>query len=296
MPRTYIAILIEAHIWPHNSGPDKYHSSFMIIQGSRPAKLEKADILEMTVQHLQWLHEQQKQLTQVTTSDTGETASLKLQQKKQTKTYQQSHIHTNKIHVKTKYERQEECDLPIPDRPCSAVRSAMYECEKNSKQMETKQGVQKLYYEGHSRPNFNAGFSECVRQAQDMFKHCDGVDPALCKTLLNHLASCLDSLENRNDVTSSSSNHQAADSTQNNVAEEIKMVSSASLSVLIEPPVGLTLLPMKLPNGDLAFVIPADVKNSVTQCLQNQTVQKCHAAPQVEEYKNLQEGVVWRPW
>jgi len=268
----------------------------MIIQGSRPAKLEKADILEMTVQHLQWLHEQQKQLTQVTTSDTGERASLKLQQKKQTKTYQQSHIHTNKIHIKTKYEHQEECDLPIQDRPFSAVPSAMYKCEKNSKQMGTKQGVQKRYYVGHSRPNFHAGFSECVRQAQDMLKHCDGVDPALCKTLLNHLASCLDSLENRNDVTSSSSNHQAADSTQNNVAEEIKMVSSASLSVLIEPPMGLTLLPMKLPNGDLAFVIPADVKKSVTHCLQNQTAQNCHAAPQVDEYKNLQEGMVWRPW
>jgi Hairy Orange. len=268
---------------------------FTIIQGSRPAKLEKADILEMTVQHLQWLHEQQKQLTQVTATDTGETASLKLQQKKQTKTYQQSHTHTNKIQVKTQYEHKEECDPLILDRPCLAVPSTTYKCQKKSGQMEIKQGVQRRYYEGHSRPNFHAGFSECVRQAQDMLQHFDGVEPALCKRLLNHLASCLDSLENSNNVTSSSSNHQAADSTQNNVAEEIKMVSSASLSVLIEPPMGLTLLPTKLPNGDLAFVIPADVKKSVTHCMQNQTAQNCHTAPQVEEYKNLQEGV-WRPW
>jgi hypothetical protein len=80
------------------------------------------------------------------------------------------------------------------------------------------------------------------------------------------------------------------------VAEEIKMVSSASLSVLIEPSVGLTLVPTKLPNGDLAFVIPADVKKSVTHCVQSQTAQNCHTAPQVEEYNNLQEGMVWRPW
>jgi hypothetical protein len=269
---------------------------FMVIQGSRPAKLEKADILEMTVQHLQRLHEQQKQQTQVTTSDTRDRASLKLQQKKQTKTHQQSHIPTNKIHVKTKYEHQEECDPLLLDTPSSAVPSTVYKCHKQSEEMETKQGVQKRYYEGHSSPNFRAGFSECVRQAQDMLKHFDGVDPALCRRLLNHLASCLDSLENRNDVTSSSSNHQVADSTQNNVAEETQMISSASLSVLIETPVGLTLLPTKLPNGDLAFVIPADIKKSVTHCLDSQTAQRCHTNPRVEEIKHLQEGVVWRPW
>jgi hypothetical protein len=172
----------------------------------------------------------------------------------------------------------------------------MYQCRKKSEQMKAKQGVQKQCYEGHSRPNFRAGFSECVRQAQDMLKNLDGVDPALCKSLLNNLASCLDSLENRNNVTSSSSNHQAADSTQNNVAEEIKMVSSASLSVLIKPPVGLTLVPTKLPNGDLAFVIPADVQKNVTHCVQNQTAQNCHTAPQFGEHNNLQEGMVWRPW
>jgi hypothetical protein len=268
----------------------------MVIQGSRPAKLEKADILEMTVQHLQWLHEQQKQLKQVTTLDSGERAPLKLQQKKQSKTYQQSHIRTNKIHVETKYEHREQCGLLIPDRPSSAVPGTVCKCQKQSEQMETKQDVQKRYYEGHSSTNFHAGFSECVRQAQDMLKHFDGVDPALCKRLLNHLASCLDSLENRNDVTSSSSNHQAADSTQSNVAEETQIISSASLSVLFETPVGLTLLPTKLPNGDLAFVIPADIKKSMTHCLNSKTAQNCHTNTEVEESKHLQEGMVWRPW
>jgi hypothetical protein len=267
----------------------------MAVQGSRPAKLEKADILEMTVQHLQRLHEQQKQQTQVTTSDTGDRTSLKVQQKKPTKTYQQPYLPTNKIQVKTKFEDQAVCDPVPPDRP-AAVPSTVYRSQKRSEQMETKQSVQKRYYEGHSSPNFRAGFTECVRQAQEMLKHSDGIDPALCKRLVNHLGSCLDSLENSNDVTSSSSNHQAADSTQNNVAEETQMISSASLSVLVQTPLGLTLLPTKLPNGDLAFVIPADIKKSVTHCLNNQAAQNCHTNPEAEESKHLQEGMVWRPW
>jgi hypothetical protein len=266
----------------------------------------------MTVQHLQRLHEQQKQQQQqclkeqVAALETGERASPKLQEKKQTKKWPESYTSTDKSQAKPEFDHQEKCNPFQQYRPSSTVPDTMYRFEKQSKQVtattvqrNVSSCVQKRYYEGSSSPKFRAGFSECAREAREILNHFEDVDPAVCQRLSNHLASCLDSLENRHDVTSTCSNRQAADSTQNTMAEEARLTSSSSPSLLIQTPTGLTLLPTKLPNGDLAFVIPADIKNSVTSCLKNESAQNTLSNSEiqcVEESKHLQEAVVWRPW
>lgn len=286
-----------------------FKTIFLVIQGSRPAKLEKADILEMTVQHLQQLHEQQRQQQQQclkqqeATLENGERASPKQQEKKPTETWTESYISTNRSQVKPKVEHQEKFNTFQLHRPSSTASDTVYRCQKQSEQTTTQRSVssclQKRYYESSSSPKFRAGFSECAREARKILNNFDDVDPAVRERLSNHLASCLDSLENVNDVTSSCSNHQAADSTQNTVAEDNRVPSSASPSVLIQMPTGLTLLPTKLPNGDLAFVIPAEIKKSVTSCLDSESARNSRPNSEiqcVDESKHLQEGVVWRPW
>ena len=98
---------------------------------------------------------------------------------------------------------------------------------------------------------------------------------AVRERLSKHLASRLDALEDTDDVTSSS--HQPADSTQNIVPETARVLSSASPPILIQTPSGFTLLPTKLTNDDLIFVIPADVTKSVTACLNGENFSKYHA-------------------
>ena len=138
-----------------------------MLQGSKPAKLEKADILEMTVQHIQELHK----------------------------------------------EKDSE----------PAVRSMQ------------------------RNPKFRAGFAECAREARELLRRLEGVDAAVSDRLSKHLASCLDTAP--------------------------------------EQPAVLTLLPTKLPNGDLAFVIPASIKTAVASCI------NIH-----HKEMNLSEDSVWRPW
>jgi hypothetical protein len=75
--------------------------------------------------------------------------------------------------------------------------------------------------------------------------------------------------------------------------EDARVLAS---SVLIQTPTGLALMPTKLPNGDLAFVIPAYIKSSLTACLKNENAQNHRLNYELGESKHLQEGVVWRPW
>jgi hypothetical protein len=267
----------------------------------------------MAVQHLQRLHEQQKQQQeqclkqQWAPSKIGDTASLKQQENKHTQEWLESYISTNKIQVKPNFEHMENCTSLKQHRSPSAVPDTVYMCQKQPKQTaatKTAQRsvsscMQKTSYEGSTSPKFLAGFKECSRQAREILNHFDDVDPAVSERLSNHLALCLDSLEDRNDVTSSCSNHQAADSTQNAVPGEVRVLSSASPSALIQTSTGFTLLPTKLPNGDLAFVIPAGIKKSVTSCLSNENARNYHAGcgiQCIEESSHLQEGEVWRPW
>jgi hypothetical protein len=265
---------------------------FLIIQGSRPAKLEKADILEMTVQHVQRLHEEQKQQKQQeATPETENGASPKLQEIKQTQTSQESSISSNKSRVKPKFEYEED-QRRLPSTVPNCCRK---HCEQaaTTTQRSVTSCVQKGYHEGSLSPKFRAGFRECAREAREALNHFDDIDPAVCERLSSHLASRLDSLENRNDVSSSSSSHEAADSTQNTMPEDARVLAS---SVLIQTPTGLALMPTKLPNGDLAFIIPAYIKSSLISCLNSETAQHCRLNYELGESKHLQEGVVWRPW
>ncbi|KAJ9589688.1 hypothetical protein L9F63_017094 [Diploptera punctata] len=136
-------------------------------EGSKPAKLEKADILELTVQHLQKLHKEKDS-----------------------------------------------------DHLLSSLQN---------------------------NPKFQAGFTECAREAHELLNRLDGVDPAVSDRLSKHLTSCLGTSPGR--------------------------------------PAVLTLLPTKLPNGDLAFVIPANLKNVVASSIN---------IPHKEV--DLREDTVWRPW
>lgn len=266
----------------------------------------------MAVQHLQRLHEQQKQqqeqcLKQEWAPSKIADTSLKQQEKKHTQECLESYTSTNKIQVKPNFEHVEDCSSLKRHRCSWAAPDTVYMCQKQSKQTATtkiaKRSVsscmQKTYYEGSTSPKFRAGFKACAREAREILNHSDDVDPAVSERLSNHLALCLNSPENKNDVTSSCSNHQAADSTQNTAPEEVRVLSSASPPALIQTPTGFTLLPTKLPNGDLAFVIPAGIKKSVTSCLSNECTRNYNAdcgIQCIEESKHLQEGEVWRPW
>jgi hypothetical protein len=160
--------------------------------------------------------------------------------------------------------------------------------------------MQKTYFEASTSRKFRAGFKECAREAREILDCFDDVDPAVCERLSNHLALCLDSLENGKDVRSRGSDLQAADSTQNTAPEAVLGPRPGSHSGLIPTPTGFTLLPTQLPNGDLAFVIPAEVKNRVTSCLsREECTGNYHADCEIQcidESKHLQEGDVWRPW
>jgi hypothetical protein len=276
---------------------------FLITQNSRPTKLEKADILEMAVQHLQRLHEQQTQQQeqclkqQWSLSKIGDTSSIKEQEEKHTQECLEPYIFPKKIQVTPNFEHLENYSSLKRHRSSPAAPDTVYMCQKQSKQTAQRSVpscIHETYYEGSTSPKFRAGFKACTREAQEILTHFDDVDPAISERLSNHLALCLDSLENKNDVSSSCSHHQAADSTQNTAPEEV-----ASPCSLIQTSTGFTLLPTKLPNGDLAFVIPAEITRSVTSCLNNEHTRNYTADCGIgcdEEQKHLQEGELWRPW
>jgi hypothetical protein len=277
---------------------------FLIIQGSRAAKLEKADILEMTVQHLQRLHDQQKRhheqrLKQVATKESGDKVSLTQHEKMQAQIWLKSCMTTNEGQVK--YE--EECDTPKQCESSSMVPGTMHRYQTESAQTTTtaiqkvSSCMQKIRYEDNACSKFRAGFSECAREAWQFLNHSEDVHIAVRERLSKHLTSRLDALEERDDVTSSS--HQPADSTQNIAPETARVISSASPPVLIQTPSGFTLLPTKLSNGDLIFVIPADVTKSVSACLNGESSSKYHENSEVhgtDGSTHAQDGVVWRPW
>jgi len=276
----------------------------LIIQGSRPAKLEKADILEMAVQHLQRLHEQQKRhqehrLKHVATKENGDITSQTQQEKRQAQMWLESCMTTNEGQVK----HEEECDAPKKCRTSPIVPDTMCRYQKVSAQTTTttiqnaSSCMHKICYEDISSSKFRAGFSECAREAWQFLNLSEDVHIGVRERLSKHLASRLGALEDRDDVTSSS--QQPADSTQNIVPETARVLSSASPPVLIQTPSGFTLLPTKLTNGDLIFVIPADVTKSVTACLNGASSSKYHANSEVhgaEGSTHAQDGAVWRPW
>ena len=257
----------------------------------------------MTVQHLQRLHEQQKRhqehrLKQVATKKSGDTASLTQQEKRQAQMWLESCMTTNESQVK-----HEECNASKQCEPSSVVPDTMHRYEKDSAQTTTtalqnvSSCMQKICYEYISSSKFRAGFSECAREAWQFLNHSEGVHIAVRERLSKHLASRLDALEDTDDVTSSS--HQPADSTQHTAPETARVLSSASPPVLIQTPSGFTLLPTKLANGDLIFVIPAQVTKSVSACLNGESSGKYHANSEVHGAvgsTNAHDGVVWRPW
>lgn len=263
--------------------------------------MEKADILEMAVQHLQRLHEQQKRhqerLKQVATKESEDTVSRTQQEIRQAQMWVESCMTTNEGEVK----HEEECDAPKQCKPSPIAPDTMHRYRKETPQTTAIQNVsscmQKICYEDISSWKFRAGFSECARESWQFLNHSEDVHIAVRERLSKHLASRLDALEDRDDVTSSS--HQPADSTQNIVPETARVLSSASPPVLIQTQSGFTVVPTKLANGDLVFVIPADVTRSVTTCLNGESSSKYHANSEIhgaERSTHAQDGVVWRPW
>jgi hypothetical protein len=255
------------------------------------------------VRHLQRLHEQQRRqqeecLKQVTTTECGDT-SLTQQERRQAQMWLASYITTNDSQVK-----HEECNSPKQCKASSTVPDTMYMCQHKPAQttMTSIQNVsscrQKSCYEDFTSSKFRAGFSECAREACQFLNHSEDVNIAVRERLSKHLACRLDALEDRDDVTSSS--HQPADSTQNITPETSRVLSSASSPVLIQTPSGFTLLPKKLANGDLIFVVPADVTKRVTASLHGESSSIYHGNSEVhgaaEENTHAQDGVVWRPW
>jgi hypothetical protein len=259
--------------------------------------LEKADILEMAVQHLQRLQQQQKQQQEQRlkqkwgSSETRATPALKQRERQHTEEWLEAYISTDTIQVKADFEHLEECSSLKQQRSSSAVSDTARIRQKQANETAATKGTRG---DGPASTKFRAGFKECAREAGEILGRFDDVDPAVRERLSTHLALRLESLGNQNDVTSSCSDIQAADSTQNAAP-----LPSASPSVLIQTSTGFTLLPTKLPNGDLAFVIPAEVKKRVASRLGSECTRNYHAncgLECIEESKREQDGDVWRPW
>lgn len=133
---------------------------------------------------------------------------------------------------------------------------------------------------GGASEKFKTGFAECVSEVNSELGRIENVDPQLKERLGSHLGSCLSEIR------------PSASSTPVSAAEEpMAVVSSSSPS---PPPTplfahkeGFTLVPTKLPNGDLAFVIPAEMQVLRQSGGTNKLVLKS----QIE----ISEPV-WRPW
>jgi hypothetical protein len=228
--------------------------------------------------------------------------SLKQREKQHTQECLESFISANKIQVKPSFEHVEKCSSLKQHTSSSTVTDTVHKGQIQPNQTASTKSAQrneslrmhKTYHEVSTNPKFRAGFEECARVAGEILNRFDGEDSTVSKRLLAHLALCLESLGNSNEVTSSSSDLRAG-STQT----AVRTLPSASPSVLVRTSAALTLVPTKLPNGDLAFVIPARIKNSVMSCLSDECTRDYHAncgVRCIEEGKHLQGGEVWRPW
>lgn len=225
--------------------------------------------------------------------------SLTQHEKMEAQMLLESRMTTNEGQVK----HEEECDASKPCEPSSMLPDTMHRHQTESSGTKTtpiqnpSSRSQKICYEDVSSSKFRAGFSECAREAWQFLDQSEAVHVAVRRRLSKHLSSRLDALEETDDVTSSSS--QPADSTQNIAPETARVRSSASPPILIQTPSGFTLLPTKLSNGDLVFVIPAKVTKSVTACLNGENSSKYHVNSEVQGTDgstHSQDGVVWRPW
>jgi Hairy Orange/Helix-loop-helix DNA-binding domain len=135
---------------------------------------------------------------------------------------------------------------------------------------------------GGASEKFKTGFAECVSEVHSGLGRIENVDPQLKERLGSHLGSCLSEIR------------PSAASTPVTVAAEepSAVVSSSSPS---PPPTplfahkeGFTLVPTKLPNGDLAFVIPAEMQVLRQSGGTNKLVLKSQIMENSEP--------LWRPW
>jgi hypothetical protein len=201
--------------------------------------------------------------------------------------------------VKADFEHLEECGSLRQLRSSSAVTDTVRMRQKQANETAATKSAHRTASccmlgtccGGSTCPKFRAGFKECERETRQILGQFDDVGPSVSERLSTHLTLRLESLGNQ----SSCSDLQVADSTHNTT----QTLPSASPSVLIQTSTGFTLLPTKLPNGDLAFVIPAQVKKSVASRSGNEYTRNFNANcghQCVEQGKRLQDGDVWRPW
>lgn len=100
---------------------------------------------------------------------------------------------------------------------------------------------------------FRAGFSECASEVGRF----PGLDPVVKRRLLQHLANCLNQ----------SSRHQEVPQVQVHIlpstqkASEQQVPSSNSIILSNGTGAGLQLVPTRLPNGDIALVLPTSTSH-----------------------------------
>lgn len=80
---------------------------------------------------------------------------------------------------------------------------------------------------------FRAGFTECAGEVGRF----PGLDPAVRRRLLQHLASCL--------------------ATPHTPAQQTQTQQTSPTNIFLATGTGLQLVPTRLPNGDIALVLPA---------------------------------------
>ncbi|EEC02186.1 transcription factor hes-1, putative, partial [Ixodes scapularis] len=89
---------------------------------------------------------------------------------------------------------------------------------------------------------FRAGFAECATEVSRYVTRLESVEPHLRQRLVGHLSTCIPGLGDVNNNNNGNSGHNGAG-----------RAGSAPGRLQLG---GLPLIPSRLPNGDLAFVLP----------------------------------------
>lgn len=110
--------------------------------------------------------------------------------------------------------------------------------------------MQRMTPDPNAMAKFRSGFTECANEVSRFFGQVDGVDPTIRQRLLNHLANCLNGMNSPPPTPLSPVHVQVGGSEADTAA------SAAATARLLG---GVQLVPTRLPSGDIAFLLPAQL-------------------------------------
>ncbi|XP_054716125.1 transcription factor HES-4-A-like [Uloborus diversus] len=105
--------------------------------------------------------------------------------------------------------------------------------------------MQQMTPDPSTMAKFRSGFAECANEVNRFMGRVDGVDPTIRQRLLNHLANCLTGMNNPPPTPLPPVHVQVGATTA--PESEPRLLS------------GVQLVPTRLPSGEIAFLLPAQV-------------------------------------